>query len=73
MRLAGVTMVRNECDIVEAFLRHNEAVLDRLYILDNESSDGTLEILQRLAASRLSVKVGATKVLPIIRPSRLRR
>jgi hypothetical protein len=57
-------MVRNECDIVEAFVRHNEAVLDRLYILDNDSSDGTLEILQRLAASRLSVKVGHDRSLP---------
>ena len=47
MRLAGIAIVRNECDIVEAFVRHNEAVLDRLYILDNDSSDGTLEILQR--------------------------
>ena len=43
MRLAGITIARNECDIVEAFVRHNEAVLDRLYILDNDSSDGTLE------------------------------
>jgi glycosyltransferase involved in cell wall biosynthesis len=64
MRLAGITIVRNECDIVEAFVRHNEAVLDQLYILDNDSSDGTLEILQRLAANRLSIKVGRDNNLP---------
>ena len=64
MRLAGITIARNECDIVEAFVRHNEAVLDRLYILDNDSSDGTLEILQRLEASRLSIKVGRDNELP---------
>jgi hypothetical protein len=58
MRLAGITIVRNECDIVEAFVRHNAAVLDQLYIVDNHSSDGTLEILKRLAASRLSIKLG---------------
>ena len=46
MRLAGITIVRNECDIVEAFVRHNGAVLDQLYVLDNNSSDGTLEILR---------------------------
>lgn len=64
MRLAGITIVRNECDIVEAFVRHNGAVLDQLYILDNDSSDGTLEILQRLAANRLSIKVGRDNELP---------
>lgn len=64
MRLAGVTIARNECDVVEAFVRHNAAVLDRLYILDNDSSDGTLEILQRLEASRLSIKVGRDNELP---------
>ena len=57
MRLAGVAIARNECDIIEAFVRHNEAVLDRLYIVDNHSSDGTPEILRRLAASRHSIKV----------------
>ncbi len=64
MRLAGVAIVRNECDIVEAFVRHNESVLDRLYVLDNDSSDGTLEILQRLAANRLSITVGRDNSLP---------
>ena len=64
MRLAGIAIVRNECDIVEAFVRHNEAVLDRLYILDNDSSDGTLEILQRLAATPLSIKVARDEGLP---------
>jgi len=58
MRLAGIAIVRNECDIVEAFVRHNAAVLDQLYIVDNHSSDATLEILQRLAASRLPIKLG---------------
>ena len=58
MRLAGVAIVRDECDIVEAFVRHNAAVLDRLYIVDNHSSDATPEILRRLAASGLPVTLG---------------
>jgi hypothetical protein len=55
MRLASVAIVRNECDIIEAFVRHNASVLDRLYIVDNASSDATAEILRRLAASGLPV------------------
>ena len=30
MRLFGVAMVRNEADVIEAFVRHNLGVLDGL-------------------------------------------
>jgi hypothetical protein len=38
--------------------------MDRLYIVDNHSSDGTLKILERLAAERLSIKVGRDECAP---------
>ena len=57
MRLAGIAIVRNECDIVEAFVRHNAAVLDRLYIVDNRSSDAAWEILQQLVAGLLPIRL----------------
>jgi hypothetical protein len=53
MRLAAVTTVRSECDIIEAFVRHNSAFFDRLYILDHRSTDSTPEILRRLRAEGL--------------------
>jgi hypothetical protein len=49
MRLAAVTTVRNECDVVESFIRHNAAFFDRLYILDHRSTDQTPVILRKLA------------------------
>jgi hypothetical protein len=64
MRLAGITILRDECDIVEAFVRHNAAILDRLYILDNRSSDATPEILGRLAAAGLPISLGRDKEVP---------
>jgi hypothetical protein len=64
MRLAGVTIVRDECDIVEAFVRHNAAILDRLYVVDNRSSDATPEILRRLAAEGLPLSLGRDEELP---------
>ena len=64
MRLAGVTIVRDECDIVEAFVRHNAAILDRLYVVDNRSSDATPEILRRLAAEGLPLSLGRDEDLP---------
>ncbi|HEY7665054.1 MAG TPA: glycosyltransferase family 2 protein [Xanthobacteraceae bacterium] len=55
MRLAAVTTVRNECDIIESFVRHNAAFLDCLYILDHRSTDATPDILRKLAAEGLPV------------------
>jgi hypothetical protein len=53
MRLVSVTRVCNECDIIEAFVRHHAALVDRLYIVDHGSSDGTPTVLSRLVAEGL--------------------
>jgi hypothetical protein len=50
-------MVRNESDIIEAFVRHNLAVLDGLIVVDHGSSDATLPILKALCAERLPLVV----------------
>jgi len=57
MRLFGVTMVRNEADVIEAFVRHNLRVLDGLAIVDHGSIDGTSDILARLQAEGLPLHV----------------
>jgi hypothetical protein len=48
MKIIGVACVRDEEDVIEAFVRHNLAFLDRLIVLDNGSSDGTWSILNAL-------------------------
>src|SRR5713226_998185 len=58
MRLAAVSIVRNECDIIEPFVRHTTALFDRVYVIDNASGDSTAEILQRLAAEGLPLTIG---------------
>lgn len=57
MRLWGVSMVRNEEDIVEAFVRHNLTVLDGMIVVDHGSADRTLAILNALCAERLRLVV----------------
>jgi hypothetical protein len=57
MPFSGVAMVRDEADVVEAFVRHNLQALDRLYVVDHRSSDGTREILHALAAEGLPIAV----------------
>jgi hypothetical protein len=56
-------MVRNEADIIEAFVRHNLTVLDGLAIVDHGSGDGTSEILANLVAEGLPLTVVSSDVV----------
>ncbi len=50
-------MVRNEADVIEAFVRHHAEVLDAMIVVDHCSSDGTDELLRALAAEGLPLSV----------------
>lgn len=63
MRIVGVSMVRNEADIIEAFVRHHCRLLDHLVIVDHGSSDPTPQILHALLDEGLPITVGRTAVL----------
>lgn len=45
-KIAAVSMVRNECDIIELFLKINLRHLDFILVIDHNSDDGTTEILE---------------------------
>lgn len=57
MRLVAVSMVRNEGDIIEAFVRHHAGLLDHLVVLDHNSSDNTPAVLKALQAEGLPLTV----------------
>lgn len=57
MNTLGIAMVKNEADIVEAFVRHNMAFLDLLVVIDNDSTDGTREILAALQREGLPLLI----------------
>lgn len=48
MRLVAVSIVKNEADIIEAFVRHTRAWVDHHLVFDHDSTDGTREILGAL-------------------------
>ncbi|HEY4248767.1 MAG TPA: glycosyltransferase family 2 protein [Lacunisphaera sp.] len=48
MRLVAVSIVKNEADIIEAFVRHTFVWVDYHLIFDHDSTDGTREILGQL-------------------------
>jgi hypothetical protein len=57
MRLVAVSIVKNEADIIEAFVRHTAAWVDHHLIFDHDSTDGTREILRALQSEGLSVSL----------------
>ena len=54
--LIGIGMVKNEADIIEAFVRHNLHYLDELWLLENNSLDSTPHHLARLTAEGLPLR-----------------
>ena len=44
MKIASVTVVRNECDIIEEFVRYNLNFFDEMHIINHLSTDSTLNI-----------------------------
>ena len=50
-------MVRNEADVIEAFVRHNLKTLDGLVVVDHGSFDGTSDILASLQSEGLPLLV----------------
>ena len=47
-KLFAVTMVKNEMDVIESFVRYNLHIFDGMIILNNGSTDGTAHILKQL-------------------------
>lgn len=52
MKIHTVTKIRNEIDIIEPFIRHLDALFDKVYLLDHKSKDGTTEVLKQVIAQR---------------------
>lgn len=48
MKFVAITLVKDESDIIELYVRINARVIDHFIIIDNGSCDSTLEILSKL-------------------------
>ena len=53
MKLVGISMIRNDADIVEPFVRHSLRLLDHLFVVVHCPEDGTREIIKALHAEGL--------------------
>ncbi|MBN2495745.1 MAG: glycosyltransferase family 2 protein [Deltaproteobacteria bacterium] len=57
MRTVSITCVKNEADIVEPFVRHTACCVDHVVVLDNGSTDETVDVLNALREEGLDVEV----------------
>lgn len=57
MKLVAISRILDEADIIEAFIRHTAAFAEHHIILDNGSTDGTVEILHSLAKEGFNLSV----------------
>jgi hypothetical protein len=57
MRIVSISTVRNEADIVEAWVRYHEAVVDEMVIDCHRPVDNTREILEALAKEGLPLTI----------------
>jgi len=52
VKLAAISMIRDEADFIVTFLRHLAALFDIVFLLDQRSSDGSGEVMRQACASR---------------------
>ena len=56
-KIFSISIVKNEADIIESFIRYNINILDGMILLDNNSSDNTVEILNLLKKEGLNLHI----------------
>lgn len=53
MKIFAISLVKNEADIIAENLREASRWADKIFVLDNGSTDGTWEIVQSLASEKI--------------------
>ena len=55
MKLVSITMIKNESDIIESFIRYHLNIFDEMIILDNGSADESVKIIENLQNENLPI------------------
>ncbi len=57
MKIVSFTMVNNESEIIESFIRYNYCFVDEMVIIDNGCTDGTIGIIRKLVDEGYKITV----------------
>ncbi len=57
MKIVSFTMVNNESEIIESFVRYNYNFVDEMVIIDNGCTDSTIKIVRKLIAEGFRITV----------------
>ena len=57
MKIVSFTMVNNESEIIESFVRYNYNFIDEMVIIDNGCTDNTTKIIRNLIAEGFKITV----------------
>lgn len=61
MKIVAVSMIGNEADVVECFVRHTLTLVDRLVLILHRSVDGTADIVRSLKEEGLPVQIESVR------------
>ena len=57
MKIISFTMVNNESEIIESFIRYNYNFVDEMVIIDNGCTDSTIKIIRKLIGEGVKITV----------------
>ncbi len=57
MKIISFTMVNNESEIIESFVRYNYNFVDEMVIIDNGCTDSTIKILRNMISEGYKIKI----------------
>ena len=57
MKIISFTMVNNESEIIESFIRYNYNFVDEMVIIDNGCTDSTIKIIRKLIGEGIKITV----------------
>lgn len=56
-KIISITMVNNESEIIESFIRYNYNFLDEMVIIDNGCTDNTIKIINKLISEGFAITI----------------
>lgn len=65
MKIVSYTMINNEANVIESFVRYNIAFIDEMIFIDNGCTDNSIPILRALISEGLNIKIFDESLQPL--------